>query len=103
MVLHDISRDGRVLLANLEMRTKAMLRGPADAQERELSWLDWSLVNGISQDGRFIVMSESGEGAGAEQQIYLRESTGGSGRVAGTGGEQWHPVAGQPISGDGRD
>jgi Tol biopolymer transport system component len=76
MVLHDISRDGRVLLANLEMRTKAMLRGPADAQERELSWLDWSLVNGISQDGRFIVMSESGEGAGAEQQIYLRESTG---------------------------
>jgi len=76
VVLHDISHDGRVLLANLEMRTKAMYRGPADAQERELSWLDWSLVNGISGDGKFIVMSESGEGAGAEQQIYLRETSG---------------------------
>ena len=76
VVLHDISRDGRVLLANQEIRTKAMFRGPSDAQERELSWLDWSLVNGISPDGKFIVISESGEGAGAEQQIYLRETSG---------------------------
>jgi hypothetical protein len=76
LVLHDISRDGRVLLANLEQRTKAMFRGASDTQERELSWLDWSLVSGLSRDGRFIVISESGEGAGAEQQIYLRETNG---------------------------
>lgn len=76
VVLHDISRDGRVLLANQETRTKAMFRGPSDAQERELSCLDWSLVNGISPDGKFIVISESGEGAGAEQQVYLRETSG---------------------------
>lgn len=76
MVLHDISRDGRVLLANMEMRAKAMFRGPADSQERELSWLDWSLVTAISADDKFLVISESGEGAGAEQEIYIRETTG---------------------------
>ena len=74
--LHDIARDGRLLLANQEMRMKAIFRGPADSREREVSWLDWSLVYGISRDGRFILMSESGEGAGESEQIYLRESNG---------------------------
>ena len=75
--IHDIARDGRVLLANAEWRTKAMFRGPSDAQERELSWLDWSLLSGISRDGKMILIEESGEGAGdAGQQIYLRETNG---------------------------
>jgi eukaryotic-like serine/threonine-protein kinase len=76
VMLHDISRDGRVLLANSEIRTKAMFRGASDSQEREMSWLDWSLVSGLSRDGKFLVISESGEGAGAEQQTYLRETGG---------------------------
>jgi serine/threonine protein kinase/Tol biopolymer transport system component len=76
VVLHDISRSGRVLLANVEYRMQAMFRGASDAQERELSWLDCSLVTGISRDGKFILISESGEGAGGDLQIYLRESTG---------------------------
>jgi eukaryotic-like serine/threonine-protein kinase len=76
IALADISRDGRILLANLEARTKAMFRGASDTAERELSWLDWSLATGISPDGKFLVISESGEGAGAEQQIFLRETSG---------------------------
>jgi hypothetical protein len=76
VVLHDIARSGRVLLANVEYRMQAMFRGASDAQERELSWLDVSLVTGISRDGKLILISESGEGAGAGPQIYLRESSG---------------------------
>ena len=76
VVLHDISRSGRVLLANVEYRMQAMFRGASDAQERELSWLDVSLVTGISQDGKLILISESGEGAGDDLQIYLRETSG---------------------------
>jgi Tol biopolymer transport system component len=76
VVLYDISRSGRVLLANLEYRMQTRFRGASDAQERELSWLDVSLVTGISGDGKFILISESGEGAGSDLQIYLRETSG---------------------------
>ncbi len=85
-VLHDISRDGRVLLANIELRAKAMFRGPSDAQEKELSWLDWSLVTGISHDAKFILFNESGEGAGDDQQIYLRDTSGAPAVLLGPGG-----------------
>ena len=87
MVLLDIARDGRVLLENLETRTKAMFRGPSDNLERELSWLDWSLVTSLSADGRFIVIDESGEGAGAEQQIFLRETNGAPAVLLGPAGQ----------------
>jgi serine/threonine protein kinase len=86
LVLHDISRDGRVLLANAEVRAKAMFHGASDTGERELSWLDWSLVTGLSRDGKFVVLSESGEGAGAEQQMYLRETSGAPAVLLGTVG-----------------
>jgi hypothetical protein len=76
VVLHDIARSGRVLLANVEYRMQAMFREASDAQERELSWLDVSLVTGISRDGTSIWISEPGEGAGDGLQIYLRESSG---------------------------
>jgi len=59
-----------VLLANAEWRTKAMFRGPSDAQERELSWLDWSLLSDISRDGKMILIEESGEGAGDAGQLF---------------------------------
>ena len=85
-VLHDIGRDGRVLLANIELRAKAMYRGASDPQEKELSWLDWSLVTGISHDGKFILFNESGEGAGDDQQIYLRDTSGAPALLLGPGG-----------------
>jgi hypothetical protein len=85
-VLHDISRDGRVLLASIELRAKAMFRGPSDTQEKELSWLDWSLVTGISRDAKFILFNESGEGAGDDQQIYLRDTSGAPAVLLGPGG-----------------
>ncbi len=86
IVLHDIARDGRVLLANIDLRAKAMFRGASDTQEKELSWLDWSLVTGISRDGKFILFNESGEGAAEDQQIYLRDTSGAPALLLGPGG-----------------
>lgn len=94
--LHDIARDGRVLLANVEVRTKAMFRGASDAQERELSWLDWSSVTAISRDGKFILISESGEGAGSDIEIYLRNTSGEPAVLLGSTGNQ------ATLSGDDR-
>ena len=43
---------------------------------RELSWLDWSLVSSLSNDGRRLAFFESGDGAGQASLAYLRETDG---------------------------
>jgi Tol biopolymer transport system component len=96
LVLQDISRDGRVLITNVEQRTKLMYRSAADQRERELSWLDWSLLDSLSQDGKFVVFTESGEGVGGPSLLYLRETNGAPAVLLGPGNpstlspdEQW--------------
>ena len=70
--LLDVSKTGRVLMTNESDRLGILGRGPGDEKERELSWLDYSLVTDITSDGRRILITESGEGGGAAYSAYLR-------------------------------
>jgi eukaryotic-like serine/threonine-protein kinase len=63
--LHDVSRDGRVLLSSETWTTGLQFRGPNDAKERDLSWLDAALVTDISPDGASLAFAEAGESVGA--------------------------------------
>ena len=72
LTLYDATRDGRVLIAHDIAQMGLVARGPADAKEVDLSWLDWSLVGDISPDGRFVVFTETGEGGGKGYSVYLR-------------------------------
>jgi serine/threonine protein kinase len=74
VILLDISRDGRVLLANDQRRMKLIVH--TTDRERDLSWLDWSLVESLSPDGKWITFSETAEGAGSSALIYIRETAG---------------------------
>ena len=76
LTLHDISKDGRFLVTqhNVRMRISALMAG--DASERDLSWLDWGHVRDFSDDGRFVLSDESGEGAGTNYGVYLRKTDG---------------------------
>ncbi len=74
LTLHDIARDGRVLLSHDNVRSGAVALPPGEKRERELSWLDLSAVTDISPDGKKIILSESGEGG--EYSIYLRGTDG---------------------------
>ncbi len=76
LVLQDVSRDGRVLLANEDDRSVLWFRGAGETRNRELSWLDWSVLSDISRDGKLVAFSESGEGAGDGPVAYLRETNG---------------------------
>ncbi len=74
LVLQDVAKDGRILLGGaMEFRTRIFYRGAADANERELSGLDWSLIRDISSNGKIITFDESGEGAGGSVDAYLRD------------------------------
>jgi Tol biopolymer transport system component len=75
--LLDISRDGRVLLTRENSVTSVFVRGPAGREERDLSWLDSSTARDLSADGRQLLLSVEGEGAGATPSaIYLRPTDG---------------------------
>lgn len=75
LTLEDISRSGRVLLNSLSQQMKLRFVG-AEGKERDLSWLDWSLVTGIAADGSAIAFFESGEGAGERAVSYYRKTDG---------------------------
>ncbi|MEP6994133.1 MAG: hypothetical protein ABI968_06375, partial [Acidobacteriota bacterium] len=74
--IRDISKDGHVLMTNESARLGILERGPGDEKERELAWLDYSLVTDIAPDGQKILITESGEGGGAGYSSYLRKTDG---------------------------
>lgn len=74
--LHDLAGDGRGLLTQEQVRTRIACLAPGETAERDLSWLDVSLVRDISDDGRMILFGESGEGAGASYDVYVRRTDG---------------------------
>ncbi|MBI4466612.1 MAG: winged helix-turn-helix domain-containing protein [Acidobacteria bacterium] len=72
--LHDISLDGRVLLASDPLRTGMMVKGPGDTAERELSWHDLSRSTDLSNDGTTLLFTEYEDGP--HYGTYLRRTDG---------------------------
>ncbi len=76
LVLHDAAPDGRVLLERTTLRAEVLFRRAGDAGDRDLSWLDFSAVEGISPDGSTVLFYESGQGGGAGYTTFLRRTDG---------------------------
>lgn len=73
--LYDISRDGnRVLLLRGTPRASIVSLGPGAAQERELSWFDYSTVADLSADGKTLLFYEWGEGVTGTLTVFLRKT-----------------------------
>ncbi len=85
LVLLDIWRDGRVLMARASRRREFMgsLEG---SKERDLSWLDYSYPADLSNDGTVVLFDEEGVGGGQHYgngdgstytyAVYLRHTDG---------------------------
>ncbi len=72
----DVARDGRALVARTNVRFGVMGVAPGETVEREFSWLDSTEVDGISGDGRTLLLTEFGEGGGEGWSVYLRNVDG---------------------------
>lgn len=73
MKLYDISSAGRVLLSNGMWRAALMDQPPGETAERDMSWLDWSVLADLSPDGKTILFNETREGGGKGSSVYLRK------------------------------
>jgi eukaryotic-like serine/threonine-protein kinase len=74
--LHDVSRDGRILLTQESWRCGIQFRGPKDAKERDLSWLDYAELRDLSADGTKVVFDDWGSAAGSSGLAYVRKADG---------------------------
>ena len=95
LTLRDVARDGRVLIDHDTNQVGIVARAAGSPKDIDLTWLDWSLLNDISADGRFVLFSETGEGGGRGYSVYVRNLDGSPAVRLGEGN-------GQSISPDGK-
>jgi hypothetical protein len=76
LTVHDVSKDGRVLMTRDAWGAGVMALPPGGAGERDLSWLDGSTAWDLSADGTTMILEESWEAGGAARAIYLRTTDG---------------------------
>ena len=76
MTLHDVARDGAMLLTHDLLRRSTFVLAPGEERERDLSWLDYSNAKDLSDDGKTLLFSEDGEGGGATYAVYARGTDG---------------------------
>jgi len=76
LTIQDIAADGRVLVSHDVIRIGVLGRGPNDAKERDLSWLDWSAAFDLSSDGKTLLFAETGEGSGPAYSCFIRGTDG---------------------------
>ena len=87
--LHDIARDGRVLVGRTNWRREMVGLAPGGTTERNLSWLDWSFPVDLSDDGRSVLFMEENISQNNNYAIYIRSTDGspavrlGSGQAVG--------------------
>lgn len=74
MTLHDISPDGRVLLAVDNERSGTMALTAAG--ERDLSWSDIGFPRAISPDGKQVILNDQSERTGSDYWVGLRSIDG---------------------------
>jgi len=76
LTMQDVARDGRVLITR-DVPRVGMVGGTAStSKERDLSWLDWSAPKDLSEDGKQLLFTESGEAGGENYSTYLRNTDG---------------------------
>jgi len=94
LLVFDIWRDGRVLLARAGRRRELMALSAGATKERDLSWLDYSYPADLSADGKTVLFDEEGVGGGVQYRnaqeltyaVYIRDTDGSPAIRLGEGG-----------------
>jgi len=93
LMLYDIWRDGRVLLARVSWRRELMLTSAESNKQEDMSWFDYSYPADLSVDGKTLLFDEEGSGSGLAYSkssgltyaVFLRKTDGSSAVLLGEG------------------
>jgi len=85
LTMQDITRNGRVLLTVESDHFGTLGFRDGDKNERDLSWMDWSLTGDVTPDGKNLIFFESGEGVGSNYSVFMRGMDGSPAVRLGTG------------------
>ena len=85
LLLHDISRDGTVLMSSYRFSVPIIGLPPGESTERDLSWLDAVGIYDLSADGKQFIFQYYGEGSGTNYTSYLRKTDGSPAKRLGDG------------------
>ena len=76
LIIHDLLGDGRALIVRHHRQKGLSCLAPGETQPRELGWLDFTMPEALSADGRTVVFGEVLTGSGSAQVAYLRKTDG---------------------------
>jgi Tol biopolymer transport system component/predicted Ser/Thr protein kinase len=76
IVMQDVAADGRVLLSTVNSRLGIRYLDFDHSTERDLAWLDASMLYEISSDAKRLLFVELSNGEGRNAAIYLRKTDG---------------------------
>jgi len=72
--LHDIAKNGRVLLTRESPRVGILGMMQGDTRERDMSFLDYSFAADLSSDAQTLLFDEEGEAGGANYSVHVRHA-----------------------------
>ncbi|HXI02124.1 MAG TPA: protein kinase, partial [Candidatus Saccharimonadales bacterium] len=76
LAINDVSPGGEILVSAKTRRRGIVARAPGAADERDLSWMDWSHPIQISSDGKTVLFEEEGSGGGPKYATFIRGTDG---------------------------
>ncbi|HKD17930.1 MAG TPA: protein kinase [Thermoanaerobaculia bacterium] len=76
LTLQDISRDGRVLVTETNVRLGFFGLFSGETKERDLSGFEWSWGPRLSPDAKTVLFTEQGEAGGPGYSVYERKPDG---------------------------
>jgi serine/threonine protein kinase/Tol biopolymer transport system component len=93
LMLYDIWKDGRVLLARVSWRREMIQVSPGGTKEQDVSWFDYSFPADLSPDGKTLLFDEEGSGSGLAYSkssgltyaVFIRKTEGSSAVLLGEG------------------
>ena len=74
LTLHDVSTDGGLLVSDDKTRIRINFCGAGEESERDLSWYDWTMARGLSEDGEKLLFEEAGFSGGNRMAAYIRNT-----------------------------
>src|SRR5260370_35383702 len=75
-MLHDIFRDGRVLISEYDSSATILAELPGETKARYLSWMDSGFLSDLAADGATTLIGYKGEGARVNYAVYARKTDG---------------------------